>query len=520
MKQVNGLTMTEIIAYNDLVLRRAAGSMSQVYVCVRTSDKKTFPIGAPRPMFFDMELIQSPVAPDSTYFTYLPVSIKDPYEVLLLDDKDHWVYRPTAVPPPISVPAAEPEAAAAAAVEAAVEEIVSVFVANVPDTKAKIIVRHSELVDAASCLKAYDYKWNKNLRPVRTDPKLVTGTLVHHYWSIYEPALTDGEDAAHGMALRGVEQEFHKYYNSLPENDGEGRAIATACLDLTMDICNGYHKWRPTTDLSPIQQAEATFNLKLGEFAGVEVVLSGTMDGIGVTVSHKIDDYENGDPYPESEVWLREYKTCKSILGKLKQYPLDKQTRRYVAALQAQGIPVAGVELVLASKSTPLPDEDFLLKESKGVRLISRDKDKWSRADTEQAHRVAKLGTFAEPDGKTGLTEAGFHGILMLLKDKPNPFFHLERLRFNDQELAVIVRETLIEAHRIHVTRETSTTIGDSVWTRNQGIMGMNCNYCSMRDLCTMELKGVDTSLMLQEHFVVDNSIHERKVDDDSDVGE
>jgi hypothetical protein len=284
-----------------------------------------------------------------------------------------------------------------------------------------------------------------------------------------------------------------------------------------MKMCEGWHLWRTTDpvgkDLSAIIQPEATFNIEVGIMDGVRVVLSGTMDGAGVTRVTTLTGRDDTETYTEEAMWLREYKTCQSIADKLKQYRIDKQTRRYVGAMRLEGVHFMGVELVLAAKTLPLEDEEFILKDGS----ISADKAKWAKATVAQAHRVAQLGKFAPPDAKKGLTEQGFHDILKMLEGLPNRYFHVERLFFNEEEIATIMDETLIEGHRLHVTRETALRMGDKVFTRNQGPMGFNCKSCSVRDLCEMELKGVDTTFHVNEHYVVDTSIHSGKEIDDTD---
>jgi hypothetical protein len=352
----------------------------------------------------------------------------------------------------------------------------------------QIKVRNTQLVDAASCLRKHYYVWELGLKPRKTDSKLQVGSLVHKFLEVYEGydiTIIGPVQAIHD-AYEAMFNVFKEFYMALPDGDEEGRDIAIKSHEQAKDIADRYVKWRSTTDLSPLIQAEAEFEVNLGPATNVEVVLKGTMDGVGKT---------------EAGLWLREYKTCASIAEKLKQYTLDKQTRRYVAAMRIEGIELVGVELVLLSKTRPVQVEDFILKAKGSEGLISADKKKWSKATYDQALQIAELGNFAPEDSKKGLTEQGFHDILKMLIDRDSPYFRVERLHFNDFELVNTLEETMHEAQRIEDIRNHAKIQGPGVWTRNTGIMGMNCKGCGMRTICEMDLKGIDTTLMIQEHF-------------------
>lgn len=363
----------------------------------------------------------------------------------------------------------------------------------------QIKVRNTQLVDAASCLRKHYYVWVQNLKPKITDPKLQTGSLVHKFLEVYE-----GLDACYDDAWASMRAMYDEFMSKIPDDDMENREKATNAYRLANLMTRGFVDWRPS-DLSPLVQAEAEFEVSLGSMYGVEVILKGTMDGIGET---------------EDGIWLREYKTCASIPSKLQQYTLDKQTRRYVAAMRQEGVNIKGVELVLLAKTVPLEDEEFILKSKATEGLITRDKTSWAKATYEQALRVKELGKFAPPDAKQGLTEAGFHDILKMLKGRDNPFFLFKRLYFGKNELDTVIWETLAEGGRIYRTAEDAKLSGDWVWTRNQGIMGMNCKGCGYKSLCEMDLKGIDTSLVIQEHYEVVDPTTAEGVEDDEEVSE
>lgn len=342
----------------------------------------------------------------------------------------------------------------------------------------EIRVRNTELVDFASCPKKYQLVWIKGIRPRKTDPKLQVGSLVHKFLEVYE---TDLKFFPAHEAMVNLSAE---YASKLRADDEEGREEVNEVFNLAYGMVNGYANWRPS-DLSPITISEGQFEVSIGGLSGIRVILTGTLDGLG----------QDSD----GNIWIREYKTCASINDKLKQYSLDRQTRRYVYALRKQGIPVKGVELVLLAKTLPLADEDFIIKGG----IISRDQNKWAKASYAQAVRIAKLGKFAEEGAKNGLTEQAYYGILKTLETRDNPFFRVERLVFGETELIRMRNETLIEAVRIQAAKEAEAYFGDDVWTRNSGVMGFNCKSCPVKTLCEMELKGIDTSLVIQEHYEV-----------------
>lgn len=508
---------------NDQVIRQALKDGSPIFICVHKETGVVITNMGPRPLLYSTdEAADASNGFSRTGLTHKFVLVDplDPFKDVFVEETDtgdKWTYHPLLA---VEVDAGPSATEVRTAVEQFQKELSAVsnsiqlkeLAEEYLDTsKPSIIVRHSELVDAASCLKRYQLAWIENLRPRKTDKKLVIGTLFHAFQEVYEKELAEHPQALDDCLRRGcdaLDAKAKPLYEALPDIDTDGRAEILEGWQFAAAMCRGYHQWRTTDpvgmDLSAIQQPEAQFTFKIGEFNGVDVYLSGTMDGAGVT-------RETG------ELWLREYKTCQSVADKLKQYRVDKQTRRYVGAMRMQGVHFAGVELVLAAKVLPYDDQDFILKAKGREGYISRDKDKWSRVTVEQAYRIAKLGKFDEPDGKKGLTEEGFHDILKMLDGKPNPFFHVERLHFNDEEIATIMEETLIEAHRLHVTRETAPQTGNRIFTRNAGPMGFNCKSCSVRDICEMELKGVDTQFFIAEHFIVDASIHDGKEIDDTD---
>lgn len=370
----------------------------------------------------------------------------------------------------------------------------------------QIKVRNTQLVDAASCLRKHYYVWELGLKPKRTDPKLQIGSLVHKFLEVFEASLAVDDGKSYSLKLSDAGYAMYlvasEFINALSLEDQEGLREAQESHEKAIDLCKRYAKWRSTTDLSPLIQAEAEFEVNLGPASNVEVILKGTMDGVGKT---------------EAGLWLREYKTCASISEKLKQYTLDKQTRRYVAAMRIEGIELVGVELVLLSKTRPVQVEDFILKAKGSEGLISADKKKWSKATHEQALQIAELGNFAPEDSKKGLTQQGFHDILKMLVDRDSPYFRVERLHFNDFELVNTLEETMHEAQRIEDIRNQYKILGPGVWTRNTGIMGMNCKGCGMRTICEMDLKGINTSLIIDEHFthVDPTTITEESIEED-----
>lgn len=371
----------------------------------------------------------------------------------------------------------------------------------------QITVRNTQLVDSA-CMRKHYYVWELGIRPKKTDPKLQVGTLVHKFLEFYEPLVHDVNRSAYAEALQMVDWEYINFKSVLREDDIEGRAKVDKCLDTAKRIIQNYAGWRvDESGLEPLIQAEAEFRVSLGAIHGTEVFLKGTMDGVAKDA--------------EGELWLREYKTCANIADKMKQYTLDPQTRRYVTAMRTEGINIAGVELVLIAKIAPLEDNEFILTGKSTAGLITKDKKAWGKSHYDQALRVARLGKFASPDSSQGLTEEAFHGILRMLKGKGSPFVRMERLRFNDVELANTLQETIVAAGNIVQAQKLAGVMGDLAYPRQVGVMGMNCKNCAVRPVCEMDLKGIDTSLLLQEHYVVGQAeeVEAEEGDDEEDMG-
>jgi hypothetical protein len=346
---------------------------------------------------------------------------------------------------------------------------------NLPRAGGPLHVHISDIIQLLRCERAavWGSRLGMNLRPVRPPRPFVLGEAFHagvqHYYQgqgwekwardVFVKALT------RYTALGGVlDQEIEREW--------------TEDLELCLGMLNHYVQWATGLDheWEVIDMEHAFHDIPIPGIDPAQAVLDGRIDGVLI---HK----------PTGSLWLREYKTARSIPEEQRKIEKDLQARVYCYVVsQMMGKTVAGIEYRFAQKSVPA--FPAILKNGSLSKALTGD---GSNVTVEtflvafQAwQKLESLPTLQQ------IAAAGYGDYYAALKERGNTFFVQYKLHKTRAEMDTAMALVARAVRRV-LNGELTTDNWHSDW--------FQCNYCAYRNPCDRLDNGHDIRLMLKHEY-------------------
>lgn len=313
-----------------------------------------------------------------------------------------------------------------------------------------LVVSHSRIKTWRRCKMAHHYKYVQKLRPLRKSVTLYTGTVIHSYLEGWiERGTWKGEQAA-------VEKEFYGLYREEQEELGD---VPTFCDEIMKGYVSAYKN----------------DGLIYPEYEGRKTEIEVLVDFMpGVVFKGYIDAYPM-DKMGDS--WVLDHKTCRYIPGE-DMRNLDSQLATYCWLAPRAGLPKPH-GIVWDYIRTKLPSKPRLLKSGK-----------MSTAAIETTPQVYKAEL-----KRYNIDPKPYKDFIASLRRHEGAFF---RRVWVPQPNQTFVKTLIRDLKRS--TKEIMR-YGEKSCIRS---MGFGCLSCEYKSLCTVEMRGIDSTMVRESQFTTE----------------
>lgn len=307
-------------------------------------------------------------------------------------------------------------------------------------------ISHSKAKTARRCPKAYYYKYIRRLnKKVKSRPLLI-GSLVHESIESYIKT---------GSYLGKFKEFQDKIFSGLP---AEERALNSDIVPMCKTLIRGWvNRWN---ELGwEMLWVEKEFEVEVAP----GVIFIGKMDG-------KARD-------PQGRLWLYEHKTCKKMPDELVRM-YDVQTPLYLS-----------IEEEIGEKPSVGVVWDYIRTKMPAVPEMTKTGGLSTRKNIDTLPEV-----YAREVKKQGLSLSGYRDIIDGLKANEQSFYRRIQYNVSPQQSLNLREELLITVNYI----QDLTKRGEFPCNLTR-----DCGWCDYKDLCYAELRGDDTSFLLNYDFEV-----------------
>jgi len=344
-----------------------------------------------------------------------------------------------------------------------------------------------------NCRRAW--AWQSRLRaglePMKPHRPFVMGTAYHHAMEqLYQP----NGDAA-GRALGAIAPVFEKALREYSATDGIVDDSTLEGLKADQELCEqmvlNYAAWARTVDddWEVIDtERELRFPIATSEGGSRWWVCSENEDAVDFVLSMRIDGVTIHKP--TSTLWLREYKTARSIPEEETKITKSLQHRVYAwGAEQTVHRPIAGVEYRFARKAAP----QFPRKLNSGkVSVALTGEGEYTTPMTFRVAYEMYAGRKWPDDGQPPAEYVG-HYAALVQREKEGQFFKVLPVQKTSVELTTAI-DTVVAAAMEMLDEHTS------IYPMPHPL-GFNCNSCLFRAPCDRLDAGLDADFLLRNEY-------------------
>lgn len=349
-------------------------------------------------------------------------------------------------------------------------------------TAQPLVVHITDVLSYRSCRRRWNWssRFRSNLEPVRPYAPFFTGTAVHR---IIRELTSNGtpphltlskflreQVTAMKMHRSGrlwaeerssIKEQVHEIRSMVNHYKLWRQSLSGPLADENLNyLSHEYSFGRETDNLVPLRST--------GSHLTPTVYLAGKFDGL---VERRLDH----------TIWLKEYKTCRSVEERAKLLPHDDQATAYVYAAQMLwSEPVSGVIYTLIRKK--VPTQPKVLKSG----MLSVDKG----IDTTPEAYLEAIRTHHGEDATPAFVQANYGNVLGYLRDFSKPFVARVAIERSQLQIDLFVRE-------LHATALEMFDERTVMYANRQ----FSCPGCWFREPClAMDRGDSDRRDMLLEH--------------------
>jgi len=348
-----------------------------------------------------------------------------------------------------------------------------------------------------NCRRAWGWqsRLRRNLEPMRPHQPFVMGTAYHAGMeSYYKDRSPNRVDVAMAAVAGVFAHSVEDFINSGGDVDDEINKLIGDDTELCTQMMLNYMMWAEPVDKDwEVIDTEREFKFPIALSEGgtkwwvcspgddaVEFTLAGRIDGVSI---HK----------PTGTLWLREYKTARSIPEEETKIAKSLQHRLYAWAAQKMvGKPVAGVEYRFARKAAPqFPRK---LNSGKPSVALTGDGEYVTPGTFRTAYEVYTGKQFFGPDG-TVPPEYAAHYDALVSRESEGQFFKVIMVQRTSTELTTAVDTIVAAAQEMLNENLVLYPMPDA--------LGWNCNNCLFRQPCDRLDAGKDAEFLLKHEYRV-----------------
>jgi len=348
-------------------------------------------------------------------------------------------------------------------------------------------VHVSDVMAFFNCRRAWGWqsRLRRNLEPMRPHRPFVLGSAFHAgVEAYYKDRSPNRVDVAMAAVAKVFAASVEDFINSGGDVDDEINKLIGDDTELCTQMLLNYMMWAEPVDKDwEVIDTEREFKFGIivtpgGGWVvdspvspGITFILAGRIDGVSI---HK----------PTGTLWLREYKTARSIPEEETKIAKSLQHRLYAwAAQQLVGKPVAGVEYRFARKAAPqFPRK---LNSGKPSVALTGDGEYVTPGTFRTAYEVYTGNTWPTDGVRPAPPEYAMHYAELCKREAEGQFFKVIPVQ---RTIVAVAQEMLNENLVLYPMPDA---------------LGWNCNNCLFRAPCDRLDAGKDAEFLLKHEYRV-----------------
>lgn len=339
-------------------------------------------------------------------------------------------------------------------------------------TLAKI--HASDIATWKACRRRWEWSsvLHRNLEPSKPYTPFLLGRAVHHALEFF---YRDGTEPSVSLQEYWIaEIQRMEKHGTLWEPEQE---LIREQWDFSVGLLEHYMLWLNaykgewSNEAFETIDTEVRFEVPLRDPYGTpsdKVVLAGRIDGVCRRKS-------------DGTLWLREFKTARSISERLNMLPYDEQPMIYIiAASEHYGEPVAGVIYDVIRKK--LPAQPKVLASGFLSQAVSQK--------TSFVHYLQAIREHHGVEATKEFIKASYGPFLLNLKSSEEPFFARIPFIRTAEQLELAARDIWVVAHEMV---DPTMYIFPSP--------SYHCNFCTFKVPCALKNAAMDYEAVLAAEF-------------------
>lgn len=337
-------------------------------------------------------------------------------------------------------------------------------------------IHASDIATWKGCRRKWDWSsvLRRNLEPSRPYTPFIFGRAVHHALEHFYRSETSPEVSL-GEFWRSEIARMSEHGALWPEEEN----LIAEQWDFSIRLMNHYVMWVDelkgplANEHFETVDMEVRFDVPLRNSLGVTsdvARLGGRIDGV---VRRKSD----------GTLWLREFKTARSIKERINMLPFDEQPILYmIAAAEHYGEPIHGVIYDILKKSEPVVPKvlaNGFLSQAKSIKTSYR-----VYLDTIRRHHGA--------EATSEFIKSNYGQILVDLRerDTEDPFFQRIVVQRNPVQMEMALRDIWVVAHEMV---DPTMNVYPSP--------SYGCSFCQFKSPCALKNQGLDYEYELSINY-------------------